>query len=665
VRRLGVIAALIVALIAAVAIVATGKSVLAEFDGWARSVPMESVELDAFENPNFDDAAKYGRVNDIAEIGRYGVNGNGGLRIRSNGPFTYHLKLKARLEKGDRYVFTADIRGQGRSWGKAVMDAMFVNPSRYAGGCGAWHSVATDRGDGWKHFETAVVAKHEPEKMDYTFMIWGDCNSNEWVDVDNVGIRLDVPVWYLSNTWPVHNLVHADEGRVRLNSSFSGPYLEKDSKAVYGCRLVTADGCLFGEAACEPDANGNFTADFGKLGYEGPARLEVTLYDRTHRLNRGSRTIKLTVRTPERNRRLFVREDGVVLKDGKPFMPLGFYTGLADADKHDLKDVERHLKRLHEAGFDTIMDYQSYSLKGARRDAFYALCEKYGIYMIADDFKEGDFKTIDAKMEQLRKAAKELTAYPSIIGFYTMDEGPENAVGPLSRMRRMLNEVAPGCMVNICNINRTAPYLPAADIAGGDDYPITKGASTLAGTHARVKEVAGCAPAAIWYAPQCYNWARMVKGRKDSEIYRASGREPTEHEMLSVALCMAADGVTGFLFYAYFDLIECPVPEWRESRWKSMCEIAKVMRALEPFIMSGEKRDPVAAVDTKAPVHATALSDGAGKRIVIVCGLGKEHESEVIVPPEFGELKSRFGNLKKENGKWIFRGKDFTCDVLE
>ena len=96
-----------------------------------------------------------------------------------------------------------------------------------------------------------------------------------------------------------------------------------------------------------------------------------------------------------------------------------------------------------------------------------------------------------------------------------------------------------------------------------------------------------------------------------------------------------------------------------------MCEIAKVMRALEPFIMSGEKRAPVAAVDTKDPVHATALSDGTGKRIVIVCGLGKEHESEVIVPPEFGELKSRFGNLKKENGKWIFKGKDFTCDVLE
>ena len=49
-------------------------------------------------------------------------------------------------------------------------------------------------------------------------------NGVHYVDVDNIQIRLAAPKWYLCNTWPVHNLVHADEGRVRFNSSFWGSF---------------------------------------------------------------------------------------------------------------------------------------------------------------------------------------------------------------------------------------------------------------------------------------------------------------------------------------------------------------------------------------------------------------------------------------------------------
>ena len=641
-----------------------------EFDGYGKMVLEEAVDIGAFENPTFDDVSKYGKSG-IGEIGAgFGFNGNGGLRIHPNGKtFSYRFPLKARLEKGKRYIFSADVRGHGKAWGKAVMDAMFVNPRKYASGCGAWHTNVSPLSDGWMHQEVEVVAKHEPEKIEYSFMIHGGVGAEDWsngvhyVDVDNIQIRLAAPKWYLCNTWPVHNLVHADEGRVRFNSSFWGSFFGPEAKPAYACELVTADGKLLGRAVCVADRDGNFTADFGNQAYRGPAKLRVTLYDRAARLERGSREIDVTVAVPERSRRLFVKENGVVLKDGKPFMPLGFYTGLADAGKHDLKSVEYHLRRLHEAGFDTIMDYQTYSLKGKRRDAFYALCEKYGINVLADDFKETDFPSFEKRMPAFRKLATELAKYPAIIGWYTMDESPESAVGPLSSLRRMLNEVAPGRMVNTCNINRAAPYLPTADIQGGDSYPVSRREGcSLMDPHERVSKVKACRPAAIWYAPQCFNWANR---KLPPEEYKKAGREPTMEEMLSVALCMVQDGTTGFLFYAYFDLIECPVPEYREARWAAMVEIAKVLRSLEPFVMSGEKIVDIHCSDKADETRVVALSDGEGNRRVIVCGLGRKHEATFTLPVGCGKLKSRLGHVTEQNGTYTFAGGPFSCDVLE
>ena len=665
-------------MIAAVAALVAGcaRSPFDEFKGWEKKIVAESVDIGAFANGSFEDASDKTQVKAHGELGRWGVNGGGGLRISDiKGNFGYTLTLKAPLKKGVRYICSADVRPHGKAFGRLAMDGYFKNPRKSAPNSSAWHTNYGEPENGWLHETIEVVPVFEPDNMDYRFMIYcglergGVPGPENYVDVDNIKIESAAPKWYFCNVWPVHNQIYADEGRIRINSSFYGEFFGEGAKPVYACRIVTEGGETLGERVATPDENGSFTLDFGKLGYAGKARLEATLYDRAARQERGSRTLDLTVLVPDRGKRLFVKENGVVLKDGKPFMPLGFYTGLADPKKHDLKSVEEHLKRMHEAGFDATMDYSCYLLNGKRRDDFYALYDKYGMWMLADDFKVwiNDPK-FDEKFPGWEKRAKDLTKYPSIIGFYTMDENPEEAVPRLARLRRMLNEVAPGRMVNICNIARPEPYLPACDIPGGDNYPVgPRKGSALYETHRRVSTMKKCSdPAPIWWAPQCYNWARMTKGAvTNAALYRKSGREPTYEESLSVALCNVADGVTGFFFYAYFDLIECPVAEWRESRWQSMCEIAKVLRRLEPFIMSGERIVGLPHEDRKDQTIVKALSDGKGRRRVIVCGLGQQHETAFAIPADFGDLKPLLGNAKKENGRWVFRGKDFSCDLFE
>ena len=663
-----------------------------EFRGWEKNLVVESVDIGAFENGSFEDGAAYGKVKDNkqGEIGRYGVNGGGGLKIsdidHSSG---YVLKLKAPLKKGVRYVFSADVRVHGKAFGRLAMDGYFRKPREVAPGCSAWHTnYGPYDAQGWRHETVEVVPKYGSDQVDFNFMIYnglevgGKPGPENYVEVDNVKIESAAPKWYFCNVWPTQNQIYADEGRIRINSSFYGDFFTEGAKPVYACRLVTDAGETLGERVAEADAWGNFTLDFGKLegrlkekGERRTCRLEATLYDRATRQERGSRSLDLTLCIPDRNTRLFVKENGVVLKDGKPFMPLGFYTGLADKRYHDLKDVEYHLKRLHDAGFDATMDYHSYELNGKYRDDFYALYDKYGMWMLADDFKVGmnDPKFDEKFVKQYRPRAKDLAKYPCIIGLYTMDENPEEAVPRLTRLRRMINEELPGRMVNICNINRPEPYLPVCDIPGGDNYPIVPSKySELYETHRRLSTMQhASAPAPIWWAPQCYNAATMkchIMGngaRTNAVIYRKVGREPTHEENLSVALCTVGEGAKGFFFYSYFDILQCPVPEYREHRWNSMCEIAKVLRRLEPFIMSGEKIVDVPHADAKDETTVKALSDGKGRYRVIVCGLRKQHETTFRLPPEYGNLKPLLGNAKFENGQWVFRGKDFSCDLFE
>ena len=663
-------------IVAAVIIAAASWSFAAdEFKGYTKRELAESVDLNAFENADFEDTTKYGKINDNAEIGRFGYNGNGGLRLwRSGRAFPF----KGKLVKGQRYVFSADVRPHGKLHFQTAIDAWFKSPRKYASGFGAWGPKSTPIGDGWLHQEADFIVKDDPEKLIYVFMVHvavpkdvDPKDPENYVDVDNISIRLHAPKWYFSNTWPTHNRIYSDNARVRCNSTFWGEFLDKDADAVYDFRLLAGDGRLLAERVLRADEKGNMTADFGKVAYTGPATVEVTLYDRHSRQNLGTRTLQLTaMKTPDMSKGLFVKENGVVLKDGRPFMPLGFYTGLAYRDKTPREQLEMELKRIHDAGFDSIIEYGSYSLaKGEPRDTFYGLCEKYGINVLADDFKIGgrQLEEVDAKMSRHRERAEDLARYPAVIGFYTMDEGSESFVEPLAKIRRMLNEVAPAKMVNVCNIMRPAPYLPIADIQGGDSYPISKGTKhSLRSCHKKVKEMNDCAPAAIWWAPQTLNWAGKVRGAmQDAELYKKSGREPQENEMLAVALLNASDGATGFFFYSHFDIFRCPVKEWIPLRWQRISSVAKVLRSLEPFIMSGRPIVEVPHKDAKEETRVVAMSDGKKHWRVIVVGLGDDHETRFALPKKCMGLKSHYGFISREGDEYVFRAKEYSCDLLE
>ena len=160
------------------AFLCAGTLVGDEYDDYQLKVVEESKDVDAFENGSFEDGAKRGSIDKYREIGSFGVNGGGGLRIRPNNGRIYHgLKLNEnRLIKGNRYVFSADVKMVGNVGGVIALDTYFKGTNKTAPGCSAWGTCREKKdADGWEHQSVELVAKHDQEKLDYKIIVYTRC----------------------------------------------------------------------------------------------------------------------------------------------------------------------------------------------------------------------------------------------------------------------------------------------------------------------------------------------------------------------------------------------------------------------------------------------------------------------------------------------------------
>ena len=81
--------------------------------------------------------------------------------------------------------------------------------------------------------------------------------------------------------------------------------------------------------------------------------------------------------------------------------------------------------------------------------------------------------------------------------------------------------------------------------------------------------------------------------------------------------------------------------------------------------MSGCPIVDVPHKDAKGQTRVAAMTDGKGAWRVIIVGLEDDHETRFTLPAEYGELKSRCGFVTREGGEYVFRAKEYSCDLLE
>ncbi len=638
-----------------------------EFDGYKKSAVELSESLEQIEDSGFEKARRINHYTEV--IPHIGYNGSGGIRITAKSKQRrYAIPLKLRPQPGKKYVLTVYEKVSGKVHSHIYFEAYKGGKYQYSN----WNVSRTKLDGGWYKCELSIVSKGETPAADFTYDYMLCVSPKEktsgpgdYVEYDNISIREDKPDWYLTNTYPTHNKVFNTDGYIRFHSSFNGAWLAKDAKPAYHVELVANNKVIAAKTATER-ANGVLEVEFGKLNYDGPAILRTTLYDRQNKLNTGSKEIAITITKPyvPKKGEIIITKDGQALVDGKPYMPLGFMSSIGKRHSRDMKATEEHLKRIHDAGYNFLVEYWIDAYRGENRDAFMALLEKYNFRLLYNLTPSVHYQ--DQLESKYRPLVKEVSKYPAIIGWYTVDEGSVQLLPFYDKLRRMLNEETPGHVVWACNIFEPSPYLLAGDVQGGDSYPIGKPESNLLSMNKYMTKTADCHPSIMWHSPQCMNWANYRRGAMESEeAYRAAGREPTEQEMLAVALLYATHGVKGFIFYNYSDIETSMVKEWIPKRWEAMKNIGRILKSLEPFIISGKKHLILPCKDLKGQTRIAALSDGKGKYRILVVGLNVDNEAEFQLPAKYGKFKSLYGNCKEENGRWKFTGKSFSCDVLE
>ena len=631
----------------------------AEFGGYrAQELPAVKA-LEAFDDPEFEGrGASCVKETDTIKLGpRFGFNGSGGLRIHPKPATKVRLDFpcKVPLEPGKKYVFSI-LRKRHENgfahlfWSCKGKDGKDLKAN--------WNMKTKKLPAGWESVEVEVAPPEGVEIAEHTFATIVQPagfkaeeknNPNAWVDFDLIGLREDVPEWLLANTWPIHNRIHREEGRIRLYSSFVGNVVPPTSSVRYLVELFASGGRKLGSNVLKDD-QGALTADFGALVYTGAATLKVALMDDTRRVKAGEKTIALSVvkRPAEKPDAIAVTEDGRCFMNGRTFMPVGFFTSFGKGTNYTWESTSRRLREMHENGFNCITEYwpDKWNKAGSR---YYDFCATNGINILYNLNQIYHHRT-DEGIADFCAKAKALSVHRAIVGWYAFDEVTKDVAPFLAKFRRALETATPDKVIWYVNIHEPEPLLPCGDIQGGDYYAIDVGERDLEPMDKYVAKCMRCRPAAAWHCPQSMNWGNyrpeLVRNR---ERYLKETLEPTENQYLSVALLYASYGVKGFIFYHFDDIFAGPVPELYAKRWEAFKSIGRTLRGLEPFIMGGKPIREVPHTDVKGRTRLVELEAEDGRKVVLAIGLKRDNECR---------FKSSDGSSR------TFAGKEFSCEVV-
>ncbi len=319
----------------------------------------------------------------------------------------------------------------------------------------------------------------------------------------------------------------------------------------------------------------------------GKCELRVTLVERKDHRPLASETWPLRVveAADLAGRVSYLDEHNRLIREGKPFFPLGMYWGgIEEAD----------LRLYADSPFNCLMPY------GAPDKAKMDLAQSLGlkvIYSVKDiyhgsEYCPKDIKTTDDERRFIEARAKELRDHPALLAWYLNDELSLDYLDRLEAHQQWLEELDPGhpTWVVLYQVGEVESYVRTFDAIGTDPYPIPEAPARRAGdwTRTTVQGVHDRRP--VWMVPQVFDWGCY----RTRESEKAGLRPPTLPEMRSMAWQCIAEGAKGLIFYSFFDLRrDTTVPF--DEQWSKVKEMAAEIKAMAPVILSTEPTPPISA----------------------------------------------------------------------
>ncbi|MBE6397820.1 MAG: hypothetical protein E7046_12530 [Lentisphaerae bacterium] len=134
-----------------------------------------------------------------------------------------------------------------------------------------------------------------------------------------------------------------------------------------------------------------------------------------------------------------VRDDGVVLRDGRPFFPIAIW-GVKESPLHG-NSISRTIMELKSAGFNMLSTYHGYFSQQGRE--MISVCDREGIKVFFEPGPRGG-KGRDAA---IRRAIMEGRSHPSVLGWCIGDDTAAHRIpDELARDRELIDAVDPAAI---------------------------------------------------------------------------------------------------------------------------------------------------------------------------------------------------------------------------
>ena len=293
-----------------------------------------------------------------------------------------------------------------------------------------------------------------------------------------------------------------------------------------------------------------------------------------------------------------MRDDHVLLENGRPFFPLGFYevswTIPAAERLAMVKDVAKW-------GYNTVhVGMRGDEYDGDGYGAFLDACAKLGIRVITE-FDVGRAESVIRKYR----------GKPAVMGWNPGDEPAPKGITPQEMFRRYdsFKQIDSDHIAYtvICVPSQYANYAAGTDVLAPDPYPVPR--RPVDDVYRRFKEAKAAAnrvDTALWAVGQAFGGQKYDKKG-------AWPRWPDAREFRGMSYLSLMAGAKGIIYYTYydgsFDIRQAP------DLLEAVQAFPAELRGLVPFVLDGKGELLAEGADG---VYAMAWTLGAERRLVAV-----------------------------------------------
>lgn len=342
---------------------------------------------------------------------------------------------------------------------------------------------------------------------------------------------------------------------------------------------------------------------------------------------------------------VWIKRNGTMMIDGKPFIPTGWFHLTAPTDKKY---------------FNTNMDYIRFYPPEANLpylDRFWAkgmksllmpYSEKSGWRLKLFAFPERRGQLTQVQKEHLIALAKAVRNHEGLLAYYLADEPENNDMNPewFAAAREVLLEHDPyhPCVMLNQDFNAIKRFIDSADITFPDCYPNYADDGTSRKPIWRTSEYARNASSLrpAWLAPQAFCWKQPGK----------KSRPPTLDEMRNQSWQALINGCKGVIFYSHYDHSQMYYPLIVGPDF-----IAQEIQDVAHLIAGDIRRDKIKFTVTPAdPYFQCALFEADGKVMIAAVNTSKERRKVEFKVPHLKDARlcilSENGVIQVKNGKF-------------